>query len=275
MVKGFSIMCKKVLIATLAVVVGLAVIKGTWLGSHLRLRFNKAAAWAQKQVTPETEIQRLRAEIKRLEADDLHYADQVARQRLEVKALTAQFKKDKDTLATLHTRISDLRASLKNLPEGDNQKVSYRDGSYTRSEAEKQVELDYNRYKPLKRSVASQEKYLTAVQKALEQNEEKVAGLKQTRRDMLTQLKELEIKVAELRQAQKLESCCVDDSNYSRVQSDIEALKQRLALDEETLKVKSGGDLGPIEKAEEIRAKKAKRQKEIDAEFPVNPLVNK
>jgi len=272
-------MCKKVLIATLAVVIGLAVIKGTWIGSHLRMRFTRATAWAQRQVTPETEIQRLRFEIKRLEAEDASYYDQVARQRLEVKDLTATLAKDKAELATLHSRISDLRASLKALPEGDVQQVSYRGTSYSKNDAERQVNLDYNRFKPLKRSVASQEKYLSAVQKALDQNEEKVARLKQTRRDMLTQLKDLEVKVAELRQVQKANSCCVDDSNYNRVQNDIESLKKRLAVDEEVLKVKGGADQGPIERAEEARAKKVSREKEIDTDFPVDaarrPVVNK
>ncbi len=57
--KGVSIMFKKVLIATVAVVFGLAVVKGTWLGSHLCLKWKNATAWAKKQVKPETEIERL------------------------------------------------------------------------------------------------------------------------------------------------------------------------------------------------------------------------
>src|SRR5262245_6748008 len=49
--EGLSIMCKKVLIAAVAVVVGLAVVKGTWIGSHLRIQAGKARAWAKQQLT--------------------------------------------------------------------------------------------------------------------------------------------------------------------------------------------------------------------------------
>jgi len=269
--KGVSIMFKKVLIATVAVVFGLAVVKGTWLESHLRMKWKNATAWAKKQVSPETEIKRLREEIKRLEEEDGRNYDQVARQRLEVRELTRQLTKDKAELATLHSRISELRASLKSLPDAEIQQVSYHGASYSKNEAERQVELDYNRYKPLKQSVASQEKYLSSLQRALDQNEEKVASMKQTRRDMLTQLKDLEIKVAELRQAKKVNACSVDDSNYNAIQRDIENLKQRLAVDEESLKVRGGAERGPIEQAEEVRAKKANREKDLDTDFPVGP----
>ncbi len=197
-----------------------------------------------------------------------------------MRDLTNQLVKDKAELATLHSRISELRASLKNSPEGDTQQVSYHGASYSKSQAERQVEIDYNRYKPLKQSVASQEKYLTSLQKALDQNEAKVASLKDKRRDMLTQLKDLEIKVAELRRAKRSNPRLVGDGKYDTIQKDIENLKQNVALDEESMKVEDGADeRGPIEQAEEARAKKASRDKEIDADFPVGSgrqsIVNK
>ena len=55
-------MCKKVVIATLAVLVGLAVVKGTKIGSYLRMAKKDAAAWVDKQVKYETEIRRLRSD---------------------------------------------------------------------------------------------------------------------------------------------------------------------------------------------------------------------
>ena len=54
--KGIRIMCKKVLIAAAAVVVGLVVVKGTWLGSHLRMNACKVGNYVKSSVPPEDEI---------------------------------------------------------------------------------------------------------------------------------------------------------------------------------------------------------------------------
>jgi len=46
-------------------------------------------------------------------------------------------------------------------------------------------------------------------------------------------------------------------------------------VDKEKLKVRGISDKGPIEQAEQDATRRAERQKELDREFPVNPVVNK
>jgi peptidoglycan hydrolase CwlO-like protein len=263
-------MCKKVLVAALAVVVGLAVIKGTWLGSHFRAWKNRAGAWAKRQVKPETEIQRLRHEVQRLDEEDSRWFDKVARQRIEVRHLEEKVKANKAELAVLHERIGKLNAALKE----DLQQVSYNGLTFSRVDAQRQMDLDFNRYRPLKKTVEGQEKYLTALHKALQQNEEKLFSLRQVRQDMLTQLQELETELAQLRQAKNVDKALLDTSNYTRVQKDIESLKRRLEEEKEKLKLRGILDKGPIERAEEAKKRVAARQAEIDAEVPAAPLAS-
>jgi len=271
-------MFKKVLIAALAVVVGLAVVSQTKIGSHFRLWLKNGRGWMARQVTPETEIKRLRMEVERLEKEDGAYFDKVARQRLEVKERESKLTKDQTDLATLKTRISDLRVVFQEAKKNDLKFVSYKDLSEVAlTDVEKQIGMDFERYKPLKASVESQASFLTSLKTSLAQNEEKLFGLQKTRQEMLTQLQNLENELAELKQAKSCQACVLDDSNYGKVQKDIEALKQRLALEKVKLSLKGSMGKGPIEQAEDARTKKVQQEKDLDAEFPTTkkPLASK
>src|SRR5262245_39895180 len=150
-------MCKKVLIASLAVVVGLAVIANTKVGSHVRLWLRGMKSSMAKQVKPEREIQRLRMEVERLEKEDARYYDLVAKQRIQVREARQQLAKDQETLAVLRTRLTDLRGLVKDVGKSEGQKVSYKGIDYTLVKVQQQIDLDWDRYKPLKGSVESQE----------------------------------------------------------------------------------------------------------------------
>jgi len=269
-------MCKKVLIAALAVLAAVAVVKWTWVGSHARLAAKQAREWVKSQVKIETEIQRLRNDVERLDQDDRIALDLVARQRLDVKSAEDKLNKDRTDLTRLNKRITELRAALKG-PEAEVQQVSYNGASYTRAAAEEQVNTDFERYKPLKGSVSAQEKGLVALRKTLSQNEQKLFSGKQRRQELLTQLQELENEMLELRQDQSASAAVLDDSGYGKVKRDIEVLKQRLAVEKEKLKIKGTLGGGPIEQAEADRTRKEAREKELEQEFGQGraPVLNK
>lgn len=266
-------MCKKVVIATLAVLVGLAVVKGTKIGSYLRMAKKDAAAWVDKQVRYETEIKRLRAEIDELERADAVYFDQVAAQRVEIRKQELALKSDSGKLETLRGRLTALRTLLREA--GETQLVSYNGHDYAKADVEKQIDIDFDGYKQLKTSVSSKGAFLISLKKALALNEEKMSQLKHNRQSMLTELQDLENELVELRQTQAANATVFDDSSYGRVKSDIAALKNRLSVDKEKLKVRGISDRGPIEQNEQEQARKAERLKELDREFPLNPVVNK
>jgi len=268
-------MCKKVLIATLAVLVGLAVVRGTKVCSYLRMAKKDAVSWVDQQVKYETEIKRLRLEVDRLEKEDAVCYDRVAEQRVEIRKKEQALVKDREEVEKLRNRLQVLRLAVREAGEGDTQQVSYNGNKYTRSEVEKQIDIDFTGYKQLKSTVSSQESFLASMKKALALNEDKMSQLKQNRQGMLTELQDLENELVELRQAQVANASVFDDSSYGQVKNDIAALKNRLAGDKEKLKVRGMSDRGPIEQTESEKNRKAERQKELDREFPVRPVVNK
>lgn len=266
-------MCKKVVIATLAVLVGLAVVKGTKIGSYLRMAKKDAAAWVDKQVKYETEINRLRSEIDQLEKDDAVYYDRVASQRVEIRKQEQALKNESAKLEMLRNRLTALRDVVRDADE--TQLVSYNGNKYAKGDVEKQIDIDFAGYKQLKASVASKGTFLTSLKKALALNEGKMSQLKHNRQAMLTELQDLENELVELRQTQAANATLVDDTAYGRVKNDITALKSRLAVEKEKLNVRGINDGGPIERVEQEAARKAELQRELDREFPVNPVVNK
>jgi hypothetical protein len=59
-------MLKKLLIAVVAVAVGLTVVKSTKVGSLMRVKWNEATAWCNKQIPVPDEIASLRLQIANL-----------------------------------------------------------------------------------------------------------------------------------------------------------------------------------------------------------------
>src|SRR5262245_41733784 len=105
-------MCKKIVIAALAVGLGLAVVKGTWLGSHARMRASKIFNSVKQSIPPEQEIARLRMEQKGLERDDDKHYDKVARMMVRVAALEREVGQIRTNLTKEEARIRGLREEL-------------------------------------------------------------------------------------------------------------------------------------------------------------------
>jgi len=266
-------MCKKLFVTTLAILVALAVVKRTWVGSHVRCWWSRTCERVRGSVDPETEIARLEFEVKNLSGQEDVYIDRIARQQVEVNDRAPALKKKKEDLAVLHDRITTLRTAL--AQAGDSQSVSYHSKPYTKPEAEKQINTDFDKYELLEKDVASEDRYLTVLQKGLQQNEERLSALRRFRLDALTQLRDLRNERMQLQQAKKVDSVPVaQDEKSRRIQQDILRLKQQFKVEKEKLKLR-GNDRGPIEEAEEAQARKEARQRKMDAKFPIRDVASK
>ena len=215
-------MCKKVLIAALAVVVGLAVVKGTWIGSHLRLNVSKARAWAKQQVTPEQEIARLRMELRNLEQDDDKHYDKVARMSVKVANLEREVNRLKANLGKQETRISKLRDEL----TGGTEFVVHDGSKYTKDD----LRTDALAFKSAEESFKSKESNLNAQKKHLALETKKLTELRTTREQMGTELQKLETALAEERRAQAASESTIDDSGYQKLNKDMQSVRDRIEI---------------------------------------------
>ncbi len=214
-------MCKKVLIAAVAVVVGLAVVKGTWIGSHLRYQANKARAWARSQVTPEQEIARLRMELRGLEQDDDKFYDNVARMSVAVEKLQKEVNRMQTNLQREEKRITDLRGQL-----GGKEFVVYDGSKYNKDD----LRDDALKFKAAEERFQTKEAYLKAQEKHLALERKKLTELRTTREKMATELQRLETALAEERNAQAASESTIDDSKYQQLRKDMDSVRDRIEV---------------------------------------------
>ena len=204
-------MCKKVLIATLAVVVALAVVKGSWLASHVRCWKQQICTKFEESLSPEHEIARLENDLKLLSREDDKHFDKVARQAVEVSNLEKKVASRKKRLVEAETKIRSLTTQV---AADSDLKVRLR-GLAAQFEAD---EL----------TVKSMEEELTAKREAYNINHKKLSEMRLIRQQMKTELQRLKTALVVERRAEAQEASTLDDSEYLRAKKDLDNLRNKI-----------------------------------------------
>jgi len=79
-------MCKKLVIAAVAILVGTAVVKHTTIGSLVQVWWHDAKQAVERQVPPEVQIKQLAVEVSKIDADIKRNLSKLAQQEVEVQA---------------------------------------------------------------------------------------------------------------------------------------------------------------------------------------------
>jgi len=267
-------MCKKLLIAAIAIAVGVGVVSGTRLGSHIRLKWTKAQTWVEEQIPLETEIERLRMELRQLGTDDARNYDQVARQQYDLNKRRTKLDKDTAALDEMGRGIREMRASLTE----DTEFVAYKGTRYKRSEVEEQQRIDGAKYLADKDAVKADEETLKILEQTLEQNKSKLKNLEVTRKKMETRLALLEKELARQQALATQNKFTVDDSGYSKINQDINKVEDRIGVMKTKSELVGESSKGPIRAAEVKKTEQDKEHAALDAEFgPIKAkkVVNK
>jgi len=233
-------MCKKLMIAALAVVVGVGVVSSTRVGSHIRLWWNKSSAWANKQVPPETEIERLKMELDNLTRLDDRYYDQVARQKREVQKLEAKVKTDRSAMAKREAELKEMRLVL---TSKDDKAVFH---GFAKDKVQEQFNIDFKQFLADEEGVKADEQNLEELRGTLRENEKKLQELGITRTKMKVRLQTLAKELARERRLQTQNNLALDDSHYSAVNQQINELEDRIEQMKIKRDMKGQSSRGPI-----------------------------
>jgi len=253
-------MCKKVLIAALAVVVALAVVKGTWLASHVRCWKAQFTRAIEDRVSPEHEIARLRAELDNLAQEDDKHFDKVARQIVAVQKLENQVGRLRQEVSARKDRLRVMKASL----AGEAELVTYNNSRVARAELQSEFDLVGASFLAEQARLRSMEQQLSSQRQMMERNKKELSELRKVRQEMKTELQQLETALAEERQAQAREENTLDDASYRRIRADLERTRDRINVLRQK-RILKNDVRGPILRTEEDREAKAKLHKELDA----------
>jgi chromosome segregation ATPase len=250
-------MFKKVLIAALAVVVGLAVVKGTWFGSHLRHQVCDMVKSVKNSVPPEEEIGRLRMELANLAREDDRYFDKVARLAVDVDNLEKKVGKLRTNLTREEVRIRKLKGELT-----DGAEVVVVEGArVSRSDLRNSAIA----FKNAEDNLKSKEANLEARKRLLALERKKLSELRNKRDEMSTELQRLETALAEERQAQAASESTIDDGNYRQIRKAMDSVRDRINVLKKKRELR--GEFSPATETNQPSEQDVQADKYLDARF--------
>jgi len=250
-------MCKKVLVAAVAVVVAVLVINFTGAGRYVRLWLKQGREYAKAQIPPEQKLAALEEDLKQLEAQDKRHLNLVARHRVEVKETEEQVERfRRDRVNSAEKRIRALQASL----AGEKEFVTYENKTFARAVLTDELRASARQFRTDEERLKAMEEGLAAKKKGLQVNEEKWRDLQLTRDRMKTRLEQLKLALAQARQAEANEKNTLDDAGYRRFSAEFDAVEREIKIKTEEFNLRTEGS-SPVRAHEE----KKRQQEEDDA----------
>lgn len=230
-------MLKKLVIVAAIGFVAVAAVKSTKIGSYLRAEFNSIREDAESCIPPEKEIARLRSEIKSLDKDLGTVVNQVAKERVEI----AQLKEKADELRakqsqdkeTLQTRAEAIKKASTN----ENSFVVFGDRKLSISTAKSELEVGVKRFTANQKSLESMDATVVSREKIKDGLEKQLDTLKNQKTELLAAVDGLEAELTSLKLQQMESKYQTDDSRLAKIKEDMRALKTKLDIEREKLKL--------------------------------------
>jgi chromosome segregation ATPase len=234
-------MCKKLVIAAVAILVGTAVIKHTTLGSLAQVWWHDAKAAMERQVPPEVQIKQLAIEVGKIEADIKRNLSKLAQQEVDAERLDGEVTALRNKQETLK---ADIAAMSNQLEKGNTEKVTFNGKQWRTNSLSRQLDVALTNFESVKAQVKSKEKALTTKRDALEAAHARISEMKAQEDELQATVEELknQLEVAKLNAARNHATIDLDDSQVARCRDIANNIRHQLKLAEKEteLQVKYG-----------------------------------
>lgn len=270
-------MLKKMLIAAVAVVAGLAVLTGVTKISP-KVWLEGCCRSARNMVPPETRLKQLNAEIDSIDKDIKKNLSKLARMEVEVQMLSEDLDGKRGQQVKLRAEINDLRKGL----EAGVEKVSWHGRSVRPAEATRRLNMATTEFVSLKEHIKGREQLLVERNRTLDTAKNRITEMKNEKENLRLLAAKLgtQIELAKMKQMEA-RMVDIDDSAVSRAREHAKELEIYLRqIKEETRLSEEFGYSAPtaLEKQdaqtrEEVL--KAARQALQEEEEPAESIVEK
>jgi chromosome segregation ATPase len=226
-------MLKKLVILGVVGFVAVAAFRGTKIGSYVRSEICSLREQAESSIPPEQEIARLRNEIKSLDKDLLTVVGQLAKEKVEIDEL----KEKADTLRTKQAQDKELLTARAEAIKKATENVVFGDRKLSVSAAKAELEAGVRRHTANQKSLDSMDGTIASRRKIKETLEQQLDTLKNQKTEMAAQVDTLEAELNALKLSQMESRYQTDDTRLSKIKEDIRALKTRMDIEREKLKL--------------------------------------
>jgi peptidoglycan hydrolase CwlO-like protein len=226
-------MLKKLVIVGIVGFVAVAAVKGSKFGSYIRSEYEALKARAEANIPPEQEIKRLRNEIKQLDKDILAVVGQLARERVEV----AQLKERADELRAKQSKDKEILNARAQAIKNATEFVTFGNRKLPIDQAKSELEDGVRRYTANEKSLVAMDTAVTSREKVKETLEKQLETLKNQKGELAAAVDALEAEITALKLQQMESKYQTDDSRLGQIKEDIRALKTKIEIEREKLKL--------------------------------------
>jgi DNA repair exonuclease SbcCD ATPase subunit len=264
-------MCKKLGVTALVIVAALFTLQKLDLLGYVKTVARKAHDGVSKQIPPEMKLERLRAELEKLPAEESKARGAIAGEMVEAKKLREQIAEAKTNLEKRQTALRDLKAELDKgtaFVTLDNKKIPV-------EQVKASLARQWESFKTAQESVKSQEDLLKSREEALEVAKAKLDTMQEKRKELQARVEKLELELRKLRLAQTQHDIPVDDSQLAGVMKLFDEVDTQIKTQQTELSLRKGVDSDTaVEEALQHQTKTNQALKEMD-DFFGNTKVSK
>jgi len=221
-------MCKKLVLAVGAVVVGLLVISFTSVGSLMHVKWNETRGWMQRQVPLETQLAQLKLETESIDGDIKKNLGKLAAQEVEVERLEANVVAMKDQQAKTKADIAAMSKAL----DSKETKVSYDGRTYRQSDLTLKLDSAINTYEIRKAEIKTKDQVLVQKRQSLELSHQRISEMRNKKETLRVAIADLERRIEALKLKQIDSPVDLDNSAVSRCNARVEELNKEISVQE-------------------------------------------
>jgi chromosome segregation ATPase len=222
-------MCKKLLVAAIAIVVGLSVVKHTPFGTWMQVRWHDGMAWFEKQVPPEDLIKQAKIEMGKIDGEIRRNIGHLAQQEADYRRLEKQLT---ELQASQKELKEDVTGMEKLLSGAKTELIAFNGATYRPSEMTRKLDGAISLYTSRKGEVKAREQLLDEKKVALEAAHQRIAAMRDRKEQLGVKVTQLETALQRLRERQTKSGVAFDESQISKVNDLITKLEDRLAKEQ-------------------------------------------
>lgn len=235
-------MLKKLVVFGVVGTIAVSALSGTKLLSYLRSEFRSLREEVESKIPPEKEIARLRNEVRLLDKDILTVVNQLARERVEVNQLRAKVEELRAELSKEKELLDARATAIKNATDT----VSFGDRKLSVSAAKAELEAGVKRYLNKQKSLQGLELALSTRERVRDTLAKQLEAMKNQKAELVAAIDAIEAELTALKLQQIENKYQTDDSRLARIKEDIRALRTKLEVERETLKLMPAVHESPV-----------------------------
>jgi len=222
-------MCKKIGVATVAVVLGLALLgftkQGRWVFSHAELACNKAGVGVSNTVPLDWEIDRITQEIDNLTLDVKKNFSVVASEEVAIERLRREVASTKTNLEKKQEGILLLKDRL----ESGTDPVSIAGHQFSAARVHEKLTQDWEAFKSAEAALKAKEKLVEQKQVLVDNANAKIAAMKAQQDKLKTEVARMKAELEEARLAQTQSEVQIDDSRLAGIKSSMADVQDQIS----------------------------------------------